>query len=121
MLGIEVDGVKLDDLALDFTVPGYDIELKVCPDAIPKHESMLNLTQEGGQDISVDVSNVEEYIREVLEAFLGRGIQFQAQAFREGFSKVFPVSDLQTFSSDELAMMFGNEEEDWSAESEYLG
>lgn len=69
----------------------------------------------------MDASNVEEYIREVLEAFLGRSAHFQAQAFREGFSKVFPVTDLQTFSSDELSMMFGNEEEDWSAESECLG
>ncbi|KAG8989607.1 Ubiquitin fusion degradation protein 4 [Tulasnella sp. JGI-2019a] len=97
---IDVDGVKLDDLSLDFTVPGYDIELR-----------------EGGKDISVDASNVEEYIKEVLDAFMGYGIQFQAQAFREGFSKVFPVTDLNTFSSDELSMMFGNEEEDWSAET----
>lgn len=65
----------------------------------------------------MDASNVEEYIKEVLEAFMGRGVQLQAQAFREGFSKVFPVTDLHTFSSDELSMMFGNEEEDWSAES----
>ncbi|KAG8874928.1 Ubiquitin fusion degradation protein 4 [Tulasnella sp. 331] len=97
---IDVDGVKLDDLSLDFTLPGYDIELR-----------------DGGKDIPVDASNVEEYIKEVLEAFMGRGVQFQAQAFREGFSKVFPVTDLHTFSSDELSMMFGNEEEDWSAET----
>lgn len=74
--------------------------------------------QDGGKDIPVDASNVEDYIHEVLDTFMGRGVQFQAQAFREGFSKVFPVTDLQAFSSDELSMMFGNEEEDWSAESE---
>jgi len=100
LAGITVDGSKLEDLALDFTVPGYDIELR-----------------EGGKNLNVDISNVEDYIREVLESFIGRGVQLQAQAFREGFSKVFPVTDLQSFSSDELSMMFGNAEEDWSLET----
>ena len=48
---------------------------------------------------------------------LGRGAQVQAQAFREGFSKVFPIDDLQAFTADELAMLFGNADEDWSIES----
>ena len=61
--------------------------------------------------------NVREYIDEVLDAILGKGVQLQAKAFREGFSKVFPVSDLQAFSSDELAMLFGNSEEDWGIDS----
>jgi len=42
----------------------------------------------------------------------------QAKAFREGFSKVFPITDLQAFALDELVMLFGNAEEDWSIESE---
>ena len=41
----------------------------------------------------------------------------QAKAFRDGFSKVFPVTDLRAFSADELVMLFGNSEEDWSVES----
>ncbi|KAG8894296.1 Ubiquitin fusion degradation protein 4, partial [Tulasnella sp. 403] len=94
-----VDGTRLEDLSLDFTLPGYDIELR-----------------EGGRDISVDASNIEEYMREVLDALVGRGVQLQAQAFREGFSKVFPVTDLQSFTADELSMMFGNADEDWSLE-----
>jgi E3 ubiquitin-protein ligase TRIP12 len=65
----------------------------------------------------VNSSNVEDYVREVIDALVGSGVQLQAQSFREGFSKVFPISDLQSFSPDELAMMFGNAEEDWSSES----
>lgn len=61
--------------------------------------------------------NVHEYIREVLDAILGKGAQIQAKAFKEGFSKVFPIGDLQAFSADELVMLFGNSEEDWSTES----
>lgn len=62
-------------------------------------------------------NNVEEYIQDVLDAILGKGIQAQVQAFKEGFSKVFPVNDLKTFTADELVMLFGNSEEDWSVES----
>ncbi|KAJ7734536.1 hypothetical protein B0H14DRAFT_2995729 [Mycena olivaceomarginata] len=87
-----LETVSIDDLALDFTIPGYDIELRP-----------------GGRDIAVTADNVEGYIREVLDAIIGQGAQLQAKAFREGFSKVFPISDLQAFSADEL--------EDWSVET----
>lgn len=66
----------------------------------------------------VTSDNVQEYIHEVLDTILGTGAKLQAKAFREGFSKVFPISDLQAFSADELVMLFGNSEEDWSIESE---
>ena len=74
--------------------------------------------QPGGRDIAVTADNVDEYISEVIDAIIGKGAQAQAQAFREGFSKVFPISDLQAFTCDELAMLFGNADEDWSTESE---
>jgi len=85
---------------LDFTLPGYDLELRP-----------------GGKDIPVTSSNVREYIQEVIAATIGSGAELQAKAFRDGFSKVFPVSDLQAFSADELAVLFGNAEEDWSIET----
>ncbi|KAJ6514891.1 hypothetical protein C8R47DRAFT_1275714 [Mycena vitilis] len=95
-----LETVSIDDLALDFTIPGYDVELRP-----------------GGRDIAVTSENVEEYIREVLDAIIGQGAQLQAKAFREGFSKVFPISDLQAFSADELVLLFGNSDEDWSVET----
>ncbi|TCD69149.1 Ubiquitin fusion degradation protein 4 [Steccherinum ochraceum] len=91
---------EIEDLALDFTIPGYDIELRP-----------------GGRDLSVTSANVEEYITEVIDAIIGRGAQLQAKAFREGFSKVFPIADLQAFTAYELVMLFGNSDEDWSLET----
>jgi hypothetical protein len=79
--------------------------------------SLIPLTQPGGRDIPVTSENVEEYIREILDAIIGNGAQLQAKAFRDGFSKVFPISDLQAFSADELVTLFGESEEDWSVES----
>ena len=48
---------------------------------------------------------------------LGTGVKVQSEAFREGFSKVFPIADLSSFSADELAIIFGDADEDWSTES----
>lgn len=73
-----------------------------------------------GRDILVTSENVTEYVAEVLDAILGKGAAIQAKAFRDGFSKVFPIADLRAFSADELVMLFGNSEEDWSVESEYI-
>lgn len=96
----KIEQVGIEDLALDFTIPGYDIELRP-----------------GGRDIPVTSENVSEYIAEVLDAILGKGALLQAKAFREGFSKVFPITDLRAFSADELVMLFGNSDEDWSMET----
>ncbi|KAK7025056.1 ubiquitin fusion degradation protein 4 [Favolaschia claudopus] len=74
-------------------------------------------TQPGGRDIAVTADNVDEYIHEVLNAIIGQGARLQAKAFREGFSKVFPITDLQAFSADELVLLFGNSDEDWSTET----
>ncbi|KAG6869212.1 hypothetical protein C0993_009075 [Termitomyces sp. T159_Od127] len=96
----KVESISIEDLALDFTLPGYDVELKP-----------------GGKEICVTSGNVDEYINAVFDAILGKGAMVQAKAFREGFSKVFPVTDLRAFSADELVMLFGNSEEDWGTET----
>ncbi|KIJ20720.1 hypothetical protein PAXINDRAFT_165588 [Paxillus involutus ATCC 200175] len=95
-----MDIVNVEDLGLDFTLPGYDIELRP-----------------GGCDIPVTSENADQYIHEVLDVIIGTGAQPQARAFREGFSKVFPITDLQAFSADELVMLFGNSDEDWGIET----
>ena len=68
----------------------------------------------------VTSDNVDEYIASVIDAVVGKGVQAQAKALREGFSKVFPIKDLATFTVDELVMLFGNSDEDWSEESKLI-
>ncbi|KAJ3931783.1 MAG: hypothetical protein NXY57DRAFT_1048760 [Lentinula lateritia] len=99
-LALIEETVTVEDLALDFTLPGYDIELKP-----------------SGKDIAVTTTNVQEYVQLVLKAILGSGSTLQAKAFREGFSKVFPIGDLQAFTVEELVMLFGNGDEDWTVET----
>lgn len=97
---IRVDMARVEDLALDFTLPGYPIDL--VPD---------------GSNTQVTIHNVGEYVDRVIDLTLGSGVKRQAEAFRAGFSQVFPYSALRAFTPDELVMLFGRVEEDWSLES----
>ncbi|KAF2194104.1 hypothetical protein K469DRAFT_689158 [Zopfia rhizophila CBS 207.26] len=98
---ITVDGVRVEDLGLDFTLPGYpSIELGA-----------------KGAETSVTIDNVDTYVDKVLDYTLGLGVQRQIDAFRAGFSQVFPYSALKAFTPDELVMLFGRVEEDWSLET----
>lgn len=98
---IQVDGVSVEDLGLDFTLPGY-----------PSIELIPN-----GSNIAVTIDNVDVYVDRVIDMTLGSGVRRQIEAFRAGFSQVFPYSALRTFTPNELVMLFGQVEEDWSIES----
>ena len=97
---IAIDGARLEDLALDFMLPGHDIELKA-----------------GGRDVAVNIENLEEYIQLVITWTLRDGVTEVVNSFKSGFSDVFPVRDLHLFTADELIRLFGNENEDWTVET----
>lgn len=98
---ISFDGTRVEDLEIYFTLPGYeDIEL------VP-----------GGADVKVTIHNVGEYVDKVIDMTLGSGVKKQVEAFRAGFSEVFPYNALRSFTPDELVMLFGQVEEDWSLET----
>ena len=96
---IKMQDVSIEDLSLDFTLPGYpDIELI-----------------EHGETIVVTLDNLDLYIDRVAELTVSEGIKRQVKAFRDGFNLVFPMSDLQSFTVSELGLMMGGaQEEDWS-------
>ncbi len=99
--GITVNGTRIEDLSLDFTLPGYP-EIELIP---------------SGSQASVTIANVDAYIERVVAMTLGGGVRRQVDAFRQGFSQVFPYSALSAFTPAELVSLFGRVEEDWSLES----
>lgn len=99
-----VDNCRIEDLYLDFTLPGYP-EIELIPN--------------GGQT-RVTIDNVDLYLEKVIDMTLGSGVRRQVDAFRAGFSQVFPYSALSAFTPDELCNLFGRVDEDWSIESEWL-
>ncbi|KAF2860615.1 hypothetical protein K470DRAFT_264418 [Piedraia hortae CBS 480.64] len=97
---VRVHDATIEDLGLEFTLPGYPhIEL------VP-----------GGATKDVTIDNIDLYVQKVIEVTVGSGVKQQADAFKRGFSKVFPFSALKAFTPDELVMLFGKAEEDWSLE-----
>ena len=101
---IAINGVSIEDLSLDFTLPGY-----------PAIELVAD-----GANKAVTIENVNIYVDKVLDMVLGSGVQRQIDAFRAGFSQVFPYTALKAFTPSELVMLFGQVEEDWSLESKLL-
>jgi E3 ubiquitin-protein ligase TRIP12 len=98
---LTIRGAHVEDLMLDFTLPGY-----------PSIELVND-----GSNVPVTTDNVDKYIERVLDLTLGSGIRRQIDAFAAGFSQVFSFSSLRAFTPAELVMLFGRVEEDWSIET----
>ena len=98
---IKVHNMAIEELGLDFTLPGY-----------PAIELIPN-----GANVPVSIDNVSIYVDKVIDFTLGSGVQRQVDSFRAGFSQVFPYSALKAFTPSELVMLFGRVEEDWTIES----
>ncbi|KAG8503728.1 hypothetical protein CXB51_001710 [Gossypium anomalum] len=92
-------GTPIEDLCLDFTLPGY-------PEYILKPG-----------DGTVDINNLEEYISFVVDASVKAGIIRQMEAFRAGFNQVFDVASLQIFTPQELDYLLCGRRELWEAET----
>lgn len=100
---ISVRGARVEDLCLDFTLPGY-----------PEYELIEN-----GKNVVVTLDNLEQYIDLVVEMTVGEGIRKQVEGFREGFDRVFPVRDLRCFSVQEMGVLVGGGVEDWGVDGEF--
>ncbi|KAJ2903639.1 HECT-domain-containing protein [Zalerion maritima] len=98
---IMIEGSSLEDLSLDFTLPGY-----------PNIDLVPN-----GSHVLLTIDNVDQYLENVVDATLGSGVRRQVDSFRAGFSQVFPYSALSAFTPDELVILFGRVDEDWSLET----
>ncbi|WMV13255.1 hypothetical protein MTR67_006640 [Solanum verrucosum] len=92
-------GIPVEDLCLDFTLPGY-------PEYVLK----------AGNN-NVDLCNLEEYVTLVVDATVRTGIGRQMEAFRSGFNQVFEISALQIFSPTELDYLLCGRKELWKAET----
>ena len=102
--GVIVDGAPIKTLEIFFTLPG-DSDIELVPN---------------GSEIQITMDNVDEFVDKVLDMTLATGVQRQIEAFRAGFSQVFSYGALRAFTPQELVMLFGRVEEDWSLESKII-
>ncbi|CAI9104744.1 OLC1v1003485C2 [Oldenlandia corymbosa var. corymbosa] len=96
---LRFQGTSVEDLCLDFTLPGH-------PEYVLK-----------SGDENVNLNNLEDYLSLVVDATVRAGIRRQMEAFRSGFNQVFDISTLQIFSPDELDYLLCGRREMWKAET----
>ncbi|KAJ8620901.1 hypothetical protein MRB53_029430 [Persea americana] len=90
-------GTRIEDLCLDFSLPGYnDYKFGSTPD-----QKMVNSL------------NLEEYVSLLVDATVKSGISRQVEGFRTGFNQVFPLKTLQIFTEDEIERLLCGEQETW--------
>ncbi|CAG9853614.1 unnamed protein product [Phyllotreta striolata] len=86
---IEFDGCSIEDLGLDFVVPGYNVEL-----------------MKNGKSIHVTIHNLHLYIKLLTHWILYEGVVRQMESLKEGFESVFPLHNLKVFQPEELEAVF---------------
>ncbi|XP_058110158.1 E3 ubiquitin-protein ligase UPL4 [Magnolia sinica] len=90
---------RIEDLCLDFTLPGYsDYKLASGPD-----------------HMMVNINNLEEYISLTVDATVRNGISRQVEAFKSGFNQVFPLKTIQIFTEDEVERLLCGEHDTWAS------
>ncbi|KAF5283720.1 hypothetical protein FQR65_LT13755 [Abscondita terminalis] len=92
---LSFDGCPIEDLNLDFVMPGYNFDL-----------------MKNGKNTQVTINNMHLYTNLVTHWFLVEGVNRQMEALREGFESVFPIQNLKMFHPEELEAVFcGNPRE----------
>ncbi|XP_020553308.1 E3 ubiquitin-protein ligase UPL4 isoform X3 [Sesamum indicum] len=99
-LDVCLRNTKIEDLCLDFTLPGY-------PDyvLVPETDSRM-----------VNLYNLDEYITLIVDATTKSGIARQVEAFKSGFDQVFPIKHLKVFTEEELERLLCGEHVLWNSE-----
>lgn len=97
--------IPIEDLTLTMT---YSPSSKVFEHA------QVDLIQDGSE-ISITMENAKEYADQTIAYCLDRGVHRQLEAFKAGFSKVFPMEKLHAFSPEEIrAMLCGEQNPQWT-------
>ncbi|KAH6805943.1 ubiquitin-protein ligase 4 [Perilla frutescens var. frutescens] len=99
-LNVCLRNTKIEDLCLDFTLPGY-------PDYALYSESESKM---------VNLYNLEEYVKFMVDATVRSGITRQVDAFKSGFDQVFPIRHLKVFTEEELERLLCGEHVLWNSD-----
>ncbi|KAI9086360.1 hypothetical protein K1719_031814 [Acacia pycnantha] len=89
---------RIEDLCLDFTLPGY-------PDIV---------LSSGTDHAAVNTRNLDDYVSLVVDATVKSGISRQVEAFKSGFNQVFSIEHLHIFNEEELERLLCGEFDSWA-------
>eukprot|EP01134_Creolimax_fragrantissima_P007092 CFRG7092T1 len=92
-----IEGVAVEDLCLDFTLPGFP------------HIELIN----DGANVSVTSKNVADYISLVLKYTIVDGVREQMMALRRGFAQVLSLESVSMFTQSEFDTLLCGATEKW--------
>jgi len=99
--GLEMDGCAVEDLCLSFQYSPSS--------AVYQYENIE--LKPGGADEVVTIHNVEEYIDRTVDWVFVRGVRAQLESLRLGFTSVFPMEKLGSFTPAEVKTMLCGDQE----------
>ncbi|KAL8608279.1 hypothetical protein ACOMHN_042146 [Nucella lapillus] len=110
--------IQLEQLALPSPQDASSsIQLEELGSIHPPRCSVSHDLKLDGENEDVTLDNVEEYIDLVMDFCFNSGIRRQMDAFRAGFSTVFPMEKLHMFSPMELgSILCGDQAPSWTRE-----
>ena len=86
---------------IEYSIPGY-----------PEYELSIN------KENRVTTRNVTQFIRDVVDATIGKGVHKQLLSFQRGFSELISLDYLKGFYTEEIeTVLCGERNEDWSKKS----
>ncbi|TVU18117.1 hypothetical protein EJB05_34191 [Eragrostis curvula] len=91
--------VALDDLCIDFTLPGN-----------PEYELVPR-----GSDKMLTLDNLGEYVSLVVDATVKSGIATQIEAFKSGINEVFALKTLKMFTEEDMERILCGEHDAWAS------
>ncbi|CAH1114025.1 unnamed protein product [Psylliodes chrysocephalus] len=95
---LEFDGCPIEDLGIDFIIPGHNVEL-----------------MKSGKSTHVTIHNLHLYVKLMTHWILYEGVARQMESLREGFESVFPLHNLKVFQPEELEAVFCGSPKDFIA------
>ncbi|KAG5888420.1 hypothetical protein JTB14_016323 [Gonioctena quinquepunctata] len=93
---LEFDGCPVEDLGLDFVIPGHNIDL-----------------MKNGKSTHLTIHNLHLYVKLMTYWILNEGVSRQMESLREGFESVFPLHNLRVFMPEELESVFCGSPKDY--------
>lgn len=94
---LEFDGCLVEDLGIDFVIPGHNVDL-----------------MKNGKSTHVTIHNLHLYVKLMTHWILHEGVTRQMESLREGFESVFPLQNLRVFQPEELESVFCGSPKDYN-------
>lgn len=94
---LEFDGCLVEDLGIDFVIPGHNVDL-----------------MKNGKSTHVTIHNLHLYVKLMTHWILHEGVTRQMESLREGFESVCPLQNLRVFQPEELESVFCGSPKDYN-------